>query len=174
MIISYEIIAEEPELAALPEPMLRLRLEAVEQFIRAKTQNCFIVPGVKFTGIVQNGAIVGSHVNVREGDRVEIHDGGINDGLYDVLAVDEGITELDIPLVDDEIVTVRLVKYPSQIVFGALNLLKWDEKHRDRVGLQAETLSRHTVSYDVNADKRGNGYPLGMLGFMKGYMKARF
>lgn len=174
MIVSYEIIAEEPELVGLTESQLTLRLLAVEQFIRNYTNNCFIVRGIDFEGEVENGKIKGFNPNIKEGDRVEIDDDGINDGIYDVVSVEDGYTELDSPLLDGEKVTVRLIRYPADVVYGATNLMKWDEKHRDRIGLQAETLSRHTISYDVNADKKGRGYPTGMLGFLKGHMKARF
>lgn len=173
MIISPEIIAEESDFAGLTEQQLTLRLLAVEQYIRNVTNNCFIVRGIDFEGVVENGKVIGSHPNIKPGDRVEIDDGGVNDGLYDVVSVGE-VTELDSPLIDGKTVTVRLVRYPADVVFGALNLMKWDVDHRRRVGLQSETLSRHTVSYDVNGDKKGQGYPTSMLGFLKGYMKARF
>ena len=174
MIIPDEIIAEEKELAGLTDSQLTLRLLSVEQYIRNMTSNCFTVRGIDFEGTVENGAINGFHPNIKVGDRVEIDDGGVNDGLYDVASVDGGVTKLDSDLIDGETVTVRLVRYPADIVFGALNLIKWDEKHRNRVGLQAETLSRHTLSYDVNADTKGQGYPRSMLGFLKGHKKARF
>lgn len=173
MIISYEIIAEEPELAGLTETQLTLRLLSVEQYIRNMTNNCFTVRGVDFEGVVENGAVTGSNPNIREGDRVEIAE-GVNSGLYDVQSVHDGITELDADLIDGETVKVRLVRYPADVVMGALNLIKWDEEHRHRMGLQAETLSRHTLSYDVNADTKGQGYPRSMLGFLKGHKKARF
>lgn len=174
MIIPDEIIAEEKELAGLTDSQLTLRLLSVEQYIRNMTNNCFVVPGVWFEGEVEGGVVKGSHQNITFGDRVEIDDGGINDGLYDVESVTDGVTKLDSPLVDGETVRVRLVKYPPDVVMGALNLVKWDEHHRHRMGLQAETLSRHTLSYDVNADTKGQGYPRSMLGFLKGHMKARF
>ena len=174
MIIPDEIIAEEKELAGLTDSQLTLRLLSVEQYIRNMTNNCFTVRGIDFEGTVENGAINGFHPNIKVGDRVEIDDGGVNDGLYDVASVDGGVTKLDSDLIDGETVTGRLVRYPADIVFGALNLIKWDEKHRNRVGLQAETLSRHTLSYDVNADTKGQGYPRSMLGFLKGHKKARF
>lgn len=174
MIIPKEIIAEEKELAGLTDSQLTLRLLSVEQYIRNMTNNCFTVRGIDFDGTVENGAINGFHPNIKAGDRVEIDDGGVNDGLYDVASVSGGVTKLDSPLIDGETVTVRLVRYPADIVFGALNLIKWDEKHRNRVGLQAETLSRHTLSYDVNADTKGQGYPRSMVGFLKGHKKARF
>ena len=174
MIIPKEIIAEEKELAGLTESQLTLRMLSVEQYIRNMTSNCFTVRGIDFEGEVENGAVKGSHPNINVGDRVEIDDGGANDGLYDVVSVVDGVTKLDSKLYDGGTVTVRLVKYPSDIVMGALNLIKWDERHRERMGLQAETLSRHTLSYDVNADTKGQGYPRSMLGFLKGHKKARF
>lgn len=173
MIVSKEMIAEEKDLSSLSETQLALRQEAVEQYIRNKTNNCFTVKGICFEGTVRGAVVNGSHPNIVAGDRVEIHDSGANDGLYDVVAVTDSGTELSAPLFDGE-VKVRLVRYPMDVVLGALNLLKWDEQHRDSVGLQAETLSRHTVSYDVNADKRGEGYPHSMLGFLKPHVKARF
>ena len=173
MIVSEEMIAEEKDLDGLSEIQLALRQDAVEQFIRRKTNNCFTVKGICFEGEAQGAVVSGSHPNIVVGDRVEIHDSDANDGLYDVVAVTEAGTELSEPLFDGH-VKVRLVRYPADVVYGALNLIKWDEQHRDSVGLQAETLSRHTVSYDVNADKGGAGYPASMLGFLKPHVKARF
>jgi hypothetical protein len=67
------------------------------------------------------------------------------------------------------------VEYPASIVDGVINLLQWDVQNRQKVGIQSETLSRHSVTYF--AQDEGNqlmGYPSTLLGFLKPYCKARF
>ena len=65
--------------------------------------------------------------------------------------------------------------FPPDVKLGALKMLKWDIE--DKVGIQSETISRHTVTY-FNTDGGDNntalGYPKRLTDFLKPYRKAQF
>ena len=83
--------------------------------------------------------------------------------------------DFDEPLLDEICVLVTKVKYPMDVKLGVANMLKWDIENRDKVGIQSETLSRHSVTYfNMDGDNSLMGYPKSLLGFLKPYMKARF
>lgn len=66
-------------------------------------------------------------------------------------------------------------EYPMDVKMGAVNLLIWDLDHRDKVGIQSESLSRHSVTYfNLDGANSEAGYPRAMLGFLKPYKRARF
>lgn len=68
-----------------------------------------------------------------------------------------------------------VIIYPPDIKLGVINLIKWEETSRNKVGIQSETISRHSVTYaDANGDSYIMGYPKSLLGFLKPYCKARF
>jgi hypothetical protein len=68
-----------------------------------------------------------------------------------------------------------VIEYPADIKMGVVNLMKWEADNRDKVGIQSESLSRHSVTYaDMTASNTINGYPVALMGFLKPYMKARF
>jgi hypothetical protein len=67
------------------------------------------------------------------------------------------------------------IAYPADVKMGVVNLLKWEQNNRDKVGVASETISRHSVTY-FNMDEQNTamGYPVSLLGFLKPYTKARF
>ena len=66
-------------------------------------------------------------------------------------------------------------EYPMDVKMGAINMLNWDLENREKVGIQSETISRHSVTYfNMDGDNSTMGYPKSLLGFLKPYMKARF
>lgn len=66
-------------------------------------------------------------------------------------------------------------EYPMDVKMGVINMLNWDLENRDKVGIQSETISRHSVTYfNMDGDNSTMGYPKSLLGFLKPYMKARF
>jgi hypothetical protein len=47
--------------------------------------------------------------------------------------------------------------------------------NRDKVGVQSESISRHSVTYyDQTGNNTVMGYPVALVGFLKPYKKARF
>ena len=68
-----------------------------------------------------------------------------------------------------------VVVYPADVKMGVINLFKWDEDKRDKVGVASESISRHSVTYsDMTGDNCIIGYPKALMGFLKPYMCARF
>ena len=66
-------------------------------------------------------------------------------------------------------------EYPMDVKMGVVNLMKWELDNRDKVGVQSETISRHSVTYfNMDGDNSIMGFPKALLGFLKPYMKARF
>ena len=100
---------------------------------------------------------------------MEISRSKFNDGLY-VIGSDTGRT-----LYDEDDVLVTKVEYPADIQLGVINLIKWENENRKKVGVQSETISRHSVTY-FNMDGTNSlaGYPKALVDFLKPHMKARF
>ena len=66
-------------------------------------------------------------------------------------------------------------EYPMDVKMGVVNLMKWELGNRDKVGVQSETISRHSVTYfNMDGDNSIMGFPKALVGFLKPYMKARF
>ena len=66
-------------------------------------------------------------------------------------------------------------EYPADVKMGVVNMLQWDLENRNKVGIQSETLSRHSVTYyNMDGDISTMGFPKALLGFLKPYMRARF
>ncbi len=66
-------------------------------------------------------------------------------------------------------------EYPMDVKMGTINMLNWNLENREKVGIQSETISRHSVTYfNMDGDNSIMGYPKSLLGFLKPYMKARF
>ncbi|MBO7252708.1 MAG: phage gp6-like head-tail connector protein [Oscillospiraceae bacterium] len=66
-------------------------------------------------------------------------------------------------------------EYPMDVKMGAIQMLIWDLDNRGKVGVQSETISRHSVTYyNLDGNTSSMGYPVALLGFLKPYMRARF
>jgi len=58
---------------------------------------------------------------------------------------------------------------------GVVNLFKWEQNNRDKVGVSSETISRHSVTYfNMDGENSIMGFPKSLLGFLRPYRKARF
>lgn len=67
------------------------------------------------------------------------------------------------------------IAYPADVKMGVVNLLKWEQSNRDKVGVQSESISRHSVTYfNMDEQNAAMSYPKSLLGFLDPYMKARF
>ena len=176
MIISVE---RAKELIQIPESWtnekISHKLKAIEQTIRKYTNNNFQDTAYRVTADIVGGLFLCTEGDVRfaVGDTVQVSESGYNAGLYTVASVDDisFATEED---VSSEIsVLVTKVKYDEDVIDCALNLLEWDIKHRDKIGVKSETLSRHSVTYEDSASMFG-GYPKGILCAVDFCRKARF
>lgn len=66
-------------------------------------------------------------------------------------------------------------EWPMDIKMGVVDLMKWKLGAGRKVGIAAETLSRHSVTYEsMTADNSAMGYPKALTAFLKPYMCARF
>ena len=170
MIISVaKLVALAPELADVNGEALQAQLEALESLIRNHTHNNFQKRNIRTIGRIENGTLAIDYPYIQEGDTVEISRSKFNDGLY-VIGSDTGRT-----LYDEDDVLVTKVEYPADIQLGVIDLIKWEKDNRKKVGVQSETISRHSVTY-FNMDGTNSiaGYPKALVDFLKPHMKARF
>ena len=158
------------------DEMLNERLTALESLIRSFTHNNFQVRSIRSQSAVEGGVILSPPEHIAIGDTVQISESLYNDGLYVVDTLTEnGMTVTGGSLIDCDDNLITKVRYPSDLLSGAINMIKWDMSNRDKVGIQSETISRHSVTYyNMDSDNAVMGYPRSLLGFLKPYMRARF
>lgn len=67
-------------------------------------------------------------------------------------------------------------EWPYDIKMGCVKLIEYDlSRASQKAGIAAETLSRHSVTYETRtAENTIMGYPAVLMGFLKPYMRARF
>lgn len=162
------------------DKLLEARLSALEIAIRDYTHNRFHAkPLVRIEAFVRGGVFLSdSLIPFSEGDTVHVTKGSqaVDLGLFTVkeIAGDTTFT-VNEPVSDMDDIKVTLVKYDLNIKMGIVNLMRWEAANRDKVGIQSETISRHSVTYaDANGDNSIMGYPKALMGFLKPYMKLRF
>lgn len=155
--------------------IIEMKLMAIENLIRSYTHNDFQIREIRSYSEVFEDKIVNPPQNIAVGDTIQISQSLLNNGIYTVTEITEnGMTVSDV-LLDCTKNLVTKVSYPPDVVLGAVNLYKWDLQNRAKVGIQSETISRHSVTYfNMDGDNAVMGYPRSLLGFLKPYMKARF
>lgn len=160
----------------IPNPVLEGRLQALELLIRAYTHNNFQKRGCRTVFSIESGILrAASPVPFRIGDTVQITDSAVNGGLYTVTGVDGQVCRVAESIMDESVALCTKVEYPMDIKMGVVNMLKWDLENRDKVGIQSETISRHSVTYfNMDGENSRLGYPKSLTGFLKPYMRARF
>ena len=179
MIISVEELKKHIT-TDMSDSVLEAMLQALELTIRKYTNNRFHqVPAQKVRANVIGGVVQPNNpLPFKAGDTVQITYGerAIDCGLYTVKEVRSDHTfTVNEEITDMAFVDVYKVKYGIDVVLGAVNLMKWDLENRDKIGIQSETISRHSVTYfNMDANNSMLGYPKALLGFLKPYMKARF
>lgn len=155
---------------------LSRKLKAIEDVIRSYTNNNFQNRGIRKTADIKGGLFVVEALTLfKVGDTVQISESARNDGIYTILTADYSTFTVLETVADENDVLVTRIDYPEAVKDCALNLLEWEIKHRDKVGIQSETLSRHSVTYFAqDANNQVMGYPVSLLGCLKAYKKARF
>lgn len=159
-----------------PDAVLEAKLQALENLVRRYTNNNFQVKAYRSRCNIVGGMIVcESIVPFEIGDTVQISESDYNAGLYTIKSIDNASIELNEHTVDENNVLVTKVSYPDDVQMGIVNMIKWDLDNRAKVGIQSETISRHSVTYfNMDGDNSSMGYPKSLLGFLKPYIKARF
>lgn len=174
MIISVEELKERIT-TTKPDSELEEMLAGIENAIRNYTNNNFQHRGFRTVGTIEDGKLYLDAAVFKAGDTIEISESYYNAGLYvvsegeeaDVIALPGAVNETD--------VLVTKIVYPPDVKIGAVNMLKWDLENRPKVGVQSETISRHSVTYyNMDGDNSVMGYPKSLFGFLKPYRKARF
>jgi hypothetical protein len=157
------------------DAVLEGKLQALELSIREYTNNNFQQRNIRAVCQAMAQMIYTTYPHFKVGDTIQISQSYFNDGIYKIESIVDGMIILDKNLIDENGILVTKVEYPADVVMGAINMLKWDLENRDKVGIQSETLSRHSVTYfNMDGDNSTMGYPKSLLGFLKPYMKARF
>lgn len=158
----------------ISDKMIQNKLMAIESFIRKYTNNNFQVREIRSRSETLDGKILNPPKFISKGDTVQITDSLLNNGIYVIEDLSYGKADVDGTLLDCTKNIITKILYPADVVIGAVNMLRWDLEKRDKIGIQSEKISRHSVTYtDIN-DKSVMGYPKILLGFLKPYMKARF
>ena len=176
MIISVAELKRISDFSGISDSILQRKLDGIEELIRAYTNNNFQNRNIRFSAPSINGIAKGHLSYLKVGDTLQITD-SINSGLVVITAIDRvnRTITFDKELYDTDTNLMTKVEYPASIIDGVINLLQWDIQNRQKVGIQSETLSRHSVTYF--SQDEGNqlmGYPSTLLGFLKPYCKARF
>lgn len=174
MIIALDIYKQLVPNDQQNDQVLEMKLQALELMVRKYTNNNFQNRNVRFE-CASNIQILDIQTPfLKVGDTVQISQSLYNDGLYVVNDTSNGIT-LDKPLFDEGKMLVTKIEYPSDVVMGVVELMKWEMNNRSKVGIASETISRHSVTYfNMDGDNSIMGYPKSLMGFLHPYIKARF
>ena len=175
MIISLE---KAKELVSFPESWtdekIRMKLLAVEQTIRAYTNNNFQNRGYRIQADIRAGVFMSeSLIPFVVDDTIQVSESRYNSGLFTVSAeTDDTTFMVNEDTRDEDDVLVTKVEYPADVVACCVDLMEWAVNFAGKVGIKSETLSRHSVTYEDSATMF-MGYPASLLGCLKPYRKAR-
>ena len=173
MIISVEKAKSLISFPNWTDEKIEMKLKAVEQTIRAYTNNNFQDRGCRRTADVYNGLfMVDALTPFDVGDTVQISESDLNNGLFTVASVDDSTFTVKESVKDEDSVLVTKVEYPADVVNCCVELMEWAVNFAGKVGIKSETLSRHSVTYEDSATMF-MGYPASLLGCLKPYRKAR-
>ena len=157
---------------------IEARLQALELLIRGYTNNNFQKRPFRAVAVAfadRNQLICPTDTPFKAGDTLQISDSELNSGLVTVNAVDGQTVTVSEDLYDESGVVVTKVVYPADVKLGVARMLQWQLDNGDKVGVQSETISRHSVTYfNMDGDNSSMGYPKSLLGSLKPYKKARF
>lgn len=157
------------------DEILEIMLKAVEQAIRAYTNNNFTVRSfARDADIVAQTMILKEPAPYKVGDTVYV-DGDMNRGIFTVNAANGDTITVNERSHDELGAYVAKVEYPNDVKLGVVSMMRWELESREKVGIQSESISRHSVTYtDQTAENTASGYPEALMGFLKPYMRARF
>lgn len=173
MIISVEKIKEEiNDFKGWSDAKIERKLKAIEETIRAHTNNRFQNRNVRFKCPIVAQKLYGVHAALQVGDTVQVTGSQFNDGLYVIKNIEESMIEVDVALMDESEALVTKVVYPADVVECALDMMDYELNKSDAIkrGIQSETLSRHSVTYVQPND----AYPQDIMDALRPHMKARF
>lgn len=156
---------------------LEARLQALELLIRAYTHNNFQKRAFRAVAVAVAGGtlLVQNSSPFKAGDTLEITESDYNSGLVTIKKITGDEITVNEDIYDESGVLITKVVYPADVKLGVAKMLQWQLDSGDKVGVQSETISRHSVTYfNMDGDNSTMGFPRSLLGFLKPYMKARF
>ena len=160
------------------DQVLEAQLQALELLIRAYTNNNFQKRAFRAVAVALAGSnqlLVPGATPFKAGDTLEITESDLNAGLVNVEAVSDGSITVMEELYDESGVVITKVVYPADVKQGVVRMLQWQLDNGDKVGVQSETISRHSVTYfNMDGDNSTMGFPKSLLGFLRPYKRARF
>lgn len=153
---------------------LTFRLNAVEQSIRAYTNNKFLVPKTIQPMSIYKGVLTVINAIFKISDTIQLFHTGYLDGIYTITDdLGEGSYKLNTDL-SDCVGTVALVRYPQDVIAGAVAMISYDIDSEGREGVASESISRHSVSYvNLGSGNSIAGYPTHVTAFLKPYRKVK-
>lgn len=166
MIISIEKLRELVPSLTLSDERARAKLLALETAIRKYTNNNFQKRNFRTVGKVVNGELIFDRTLFKDGDTVHITQSFYNNCLY-VLGEEH-------EFYDEDKILITKVEYPPDVIEGVVNMLEWEAKNRDKVGIKSESLSRYSVTYYDIESKSVIGFPSGIVAFLTPYKRAKF
>lgn len=175
MIISLE---KAKELVSFPESWtdekIEMKLKAVEQTIRAYTNNNFQNRGIRIQACIRGGVFMSeSLIPFAVDDTVQVSESRFNKGLFTISAeTDDTTFMVNEEIRDEDDVLVTKIEYPADVINCCVELMEWAVSFAGKVGIKSETLSRHSVTYEDSATMF-MGYPASLLGCLKPYRKVR-
>ena len=175
MIISVEKAKALIDFNGWTDERIEMKLKSVEQTIRAYTNNNFQDRGYRVLADIRDGVFVTEALSPFEvDDTVQVSESQFNNGLFTISGTDDTTFTVSDDLKDENGVLVTKIVYPADVIDCCVNLLEWEKNNRAKVGIQSETLSRHSVTYfNQDASNQVMGYPVSLLGCLKAYRKAR-
>lgn len=174
MIISVEKAKSLISFPGWTDEKIEMKLKAVEQTIRAYTNNNFQNRGIRIQACIRAGVFMSeSLIPFSVDDTIQVSESRLNKGLFTV-SVESGDTTFMVheDTRDEDDVLVTKVEYPADVVNCCVELMEWAVNFAGKVGIKSETLSRHSVTYEDSATMF-MGYPASLLGCLKPYRKAR-
>ena len=159
MIISVEE-AKKYVTTTLDDTVLEEKLQALESMVRKVTNNNFQKRAYRIMCPIMSQKLYATTQLFKVGDTVQISESIYNDGIYTIKEMDEDFITLNEVLLDESAVMLTKVEYPADVKMGVVNILRWELENRDKVGIQSETISRHSVTYfNMDGDNSLMGYP---------------
>lgn len=175
MIISVAEIKNLIDFKDWSDAKIERKLNAIEQTIRSYTNNNFQKRTHRKAADIVGGLLVFKQNDFfKIDDTVQISESIYSNGIYTVTEASDEFIRTDKDILDEKCVIVTKVEYPADVIECCINLLEWEINNRSKVGIQSETLSRHSVTYfNQDAGNQVMGYPASLLGCLKAYRKVR-
>ena len=155
------------------EALVQAKLDGLESLIRLYTNNNFQNRNIRIECPSIDNYLIGAPPYFRVGDTVQITNSKINDGLYLIKEISNNKIKLDKDIYDCENQIVTKIEYPQAVISTLVNILSWDEKNGSKMGIQSESIGRHSVSYFSQNDQKSlGGYPIHLFNPLKQFMMA--